>query len=448
MGPKAEVRKRSWAEIKWLASSLRHLTDFKVHRLRWVQVRAGRLDGSIDSFLSKAGQLSWPIGLLTWAASSARILQSHISMRVGDCSHASHSSSPHARPRKTEKTILVVLLARVALRVGRSASYDIIYQPQAKMGSTSTKPLTVTTFSNSFSVMHFHRILLIVLLAFVSCHSVNPEQIPVYVPDFDLPDMVANMTTTRQLNRAIFNPTLYSRIREVWFGDLPWGAKSANEASQQRWFTAKGDEKANFDRICYNEFNPAIEALSPGKFPAKGVSDAELTAPFTSEIQQYTGEDGLESTKTALSLMILLDQIPRNLYRTNDTLKLVYEHYDNIAVALARHVTSTQPRLDLHPSIRASVPYRQWFQLPLMHSEKLEDHRRFQSITAEMKEEFKNDEEVSKAVEQAVKFEDMHVKAIEKFGRYPHRNECLGRQPTKEEKEHLESGGQTFGVAG
>jgi uncharacterized protein (DUF924 family) len=83
-----------------------------------------------------------------------------------------------------------------------------------------------------------------------------------------------------------------------------------------------------------------------------------------------------------------------------------------------------------------------------MHSEKLDDHRLFQKIAEETAEEVKDDEEASTALEMSIKFEQMHVDIIEKFGRYPHRHECLGREPTEEEKKYLKGGGQTFGVAG
>jgi uncharacterized protein (DUF924 family) len=289
----------------------------------------------------------------------------------------------------------------------------------------------------------------IVSLTPVYCFA-NPDQEPLYTPDFANPAayIKSNMTTARQLNRTIFNPALYTRIREVWFGTLPWGAKVADQASTTRWFTASGDDKANFDKICYNEFNPAIEALSPSKFEAKGVAEHVITAPFVSEIYRGGGNDGLESTKTALSLMILLDQVPRNLYRTNDTLKLVYEHYDLLAVSLARHIARTTPRIDLHPTIRHSIIYRQWFYLPLMHSEKIEDHDLFSEIVEETRREVEGDENATKSVKTTVDFEKMHRDILDKFGRYPHRHECLGRTPTEEEREFLKEGGHTFGVAG
>lgn len=42
-------------------------------------------------------------------------------------------------------------------------------------------------------------------------------------------------------------------------------------------------------------------------------------------------------------------------------------------------------------------------------------------------------------------FEKRHKVIIEQFGRYPHRNQALGRVPTAEEIEYLKNGGETFG---
>ena len=42
-------------------------------------------------------------------------------------------------------------------------------------------------------------------------------------------------------------------------------------------------------------------------------------------------------------------------------------------------------------------------------------------------------------------FEKSHKVIIERFGRYPHRNQALGRASTAEEVEYLENGGETFG---
>lgn len=42
-------------------------------------------------------------------------------------------------------------------------------------------------------------------------------------------------------------------------------------------------------------------------------------------------------------------------------------------------------------------------------------------------------------------YEKRHKVIIERFGRYPHRNQAIGRESTKEEIDYLENGGETFG---
>ncbi|KAJ6261698.1 hypothetical protein Dda_2496 [Drechslerella dactyloides] len=257
------------------------------------------------------------------------------------------------------------------------------------------------------------------------------------------------MATARSLNRAIFNGTLYQSIRDLWFDGVPWGTKSPTEEATQRWFQGTKEQKAEFDKLCFQKLNPAVVALSPTQFPIAGLSDTEIAEPFVAEIVA-ADNGGEESTKTALSFMILLDQIPRNLYRTKETLRLVFDHYDPIAVSLARHLATADPttRLDMHPSIRHSLTYRMWFYMPLMHSERLADHRIHQEYLDKLEKENSDDEEVSTMLARMQYFTKMHTDIIEKFGRYPYRNEYLGRESTDEEKKWLEDGGPRFGVGG
>ena len=47
--------------------------------------------------------------------------------------------------------------------------------------------------------------------------------------------------------------------------------------------------------------------------------------------------------------------------------------------------------------------------------------------------------------EVVLEFAWKHYVIIKQFGRFPHRNAVLGRQPTAEETKYLEDGGETFG---
>ena len=63
--------------------------------------------------------------------------------------------------------------------------------------------------------------------------------------------------------------------------------------------------------------------------------------------------------------------------------------------------------------------------LPLMHSESLEHHEKAMALYEEL------------GNVQSIAFEKKHKEIIERFGRYPHRNEVLGRESTAEEVEFL-----------
>jgi uncharacterized protein (DUF924 family) len=249
------------------------------------------------------------------------------------------------------------------------------------------------------------------------------------------------------LNKAIWNASLYKRVRDVWFGTLPVGATATSPEVQDRWFGRSEEKKVAFDSVCFKEFSHALESIGPKVYPLKERSTEAFTASLASELQN---SDAQENSQTALSLMILLDQIPRNIYRTPETLPLVYQFYDPLALSLAKHVQTMKPRPDLHPSIRLSNPYRMWFYLPLMHSENVEDHKLFDGILKEFLEELAVEKggDAIKQVDNLKSYESMHRKIIDQWGRYPHRNQAAGRETTQEEVEWLKAGGATFGVAG
>ena len=256
------------------------------------------------------------------------------------------------------------------------------------------------------------------------------------------------------LNRSIFNPSLYNRVLDIWFEGLPRDAKVTPPTVNERWFQGPPEIKRAFDEKCRQEFSHSLEAVNPQNYPIlTNESSFRPAAPFINEINS-AGDDG-EKTRRTLSLILLFDQIPRNLYRTMETLPLVYNQYDPIALGIARHMLTMKPRPDLHESVRHMQPWRMWFYLPLMHSEDITDHQSFMQIYNELKTELLAMADKDPAAKEAVismqeneKYERIHYEILEKFGRYPHRNSCLGRESTKEETEYLKNGGMTFGVKG
>ncbi|UNI13849.1 hypothetical protein JDV02_000547 [Purpureocillium takamizusanense] len=178
-----------------------------------------------------------------------------------------------------------------------------------------------------------------------------------------------------------------------------------------------------------------------------------------------------------MSLIILLDQIPRNCYR-GDAARVVFTVFDPLAqdVALAAMAAGVP---DGEPQIRWRFAYRSWFYMPLMHSEDAATHDKavaeYEKMLADVKsllpadgdgsrtsssaaaagedDEYKagarevvraDVEAATKLAGMSLEFEKKHYDIIKRFGRYPHRNKAMGREPTKEEVEYLANGGETF----
>ena len=254
------------------------------------------------------------------------------------------------------------------------------------------------------------------------------------------------MSTT--LDRQIFTETLYKSLTDLWLPDVDLSGKTLNMAAARRWFAGSPAEKRAFDTQCRDAFAPALDALGPKNFPEASAS------PIIEEIRRIASEnDGEEKAAwTALSFMLLLDQIPRNVYRTDSGLRLVYKHYDRMAYTLARSLLANTPipRPDSSPLFARSMAHRLWFYMPLMHSEDIEAHVLLDEVIDEYARELEGlqDVEGSKMfLGEQKKAEKEHREILDQFGRYPHRNAALARESTAEEKAFLEGGGKTFGVA-
>lgn len=256
-----------------------------------------------------------------------------------------------------------------------------------------------------------------------------------------------------------FNVDLYNRINKLWFADLPAIPNEAGfKASLKKWYglEASDDEKLSLDKQCTEICRSVLESIGPAQYAlpaADGSYQGELNQastiarPFVEELESVAATQGLaNSSTTALSMIILLDQMPRNIYRDNQG--VVYTHYDRISRSLLRHILNSPERLDRHPHIRRSFAQRSFFYMPLMHSEFLEDHNLWEKLVAEeMRSEAKGigDQASSWFLDNSVKFGKTHRDILEKFGRYPYRNRWVDRETTKEEKEWIEKGGETFG---
>ncbi|KAH9878859.1 hypothetical protein J1614_002293 [Plenodomus biglobosus] len=260
--------------------------------------------------------------------------------------------------------------------------------------------------------------------------------------------------STFKLDPAIFNANFYKRVTDFWLSKVDNSGRELDMNVAKRWFGAgTPEEKRQFDGECRELVGAALESIGPAKFPepnAQPVID-ELKRVSAEGIGMGTKDE--DSAWTALSFVLLLDQMPRNLFRTGTGLRSVYTHYDKMSFALASHLLSSDsaiPRPDTHPMFRRSAAHRGWFYMPLMHSEDIAAHDVFEAEIAAFAKELEGMQGVegSKAfLERMRDAEVVHRRILEKFGRYPHRNAAMGRESTAEEVKFLAEGGATFGVA-
>ena len=126
----------------------------------------------------------------------------------------------------------------------------------------------------------------------------------------------------------------------------------------------------------------------------------------------------METADGAMALMILLDQFPRNVFRGTG------------------HMFATDPLARMYATMSIEKGHDRafddksagFFYLPFEHSEDLADQHYSVELFARLGEPW-------------LEYAKVHLDIIEKFGRFPHRNQALGRQTTPEETAYLEGGG-------
>jgi len=163
-------------------------------------------------------------------------------------------------------------------------------------------------------------------------------------------------------------------------------------AGAQRWF-ARDDA---FDAECATRFLDAHHAAARREF-----------------------EHWMGDARGALALLILLDQIPRNIFRGGAHAWAT----DGLARAYAQRSLDAGFDTQVEPELRA------FFYLPFEHSEDLADQERSLFLHRAL------------PGENADHWARLHHDIIRRFGRFPHRNAALGRTTTPEEQAFLDNGG-------
>lgn len=128
------------------------------------------------------------------------------------------------------------------------------------------------------------------------------------------------------------------------------------------------------------------------------------------------------SPEGRLAEVILLDQFSRNMFRGKKESFV----YDSLALILAQEAVRCKADQELDDSQKA------FLYMPYMHSESKVVHEEAVKLFSQ------------KGLEYNLDFEYKHKVIIDRFGRYPHRNQILGRTSTKEEIEFLKEPNSSF----
>ncbi len=215
------------------------------------------------------------------------------------------------------------------------------------------------------------------------------------------------MTTTKSFEV----PARAAAILDFWFGPMDDRTTLNREAEPfatyfQRWYGK----------------NPAVDAAIREQFEPDLAHVTGDGRNWDDTVRQWRAQP-----RGMLALTILVDQLPRNMYR--DSLRM----YTHDAPGL---LTSEAARADITDDL--PLVHRMFVSVPLMHVENL-------TLQERMLADFEGLLELARTrspqnvgfYQFALDYAKRHVDVIRQYARFPHRNSIFGRSSTPEETEFL-----------
>ncbi len=197
-------------------------------------------------------------------------------------------------------------------------------------------------------------------------------------------------------------------VLSFWFGSLDEDGLAAAQSSERWW-----RKDPEFDASIRDQFLGDYHAVSEGTW------DAYLSEP-----------------RMLLAAIVILDQFSRNMFRDRPEMYA----QDALAAQWAREGIASGALLALRAH-EAS-----FMLMPLMHSEELADQDAgvagFETLIAAF--ESADNPRAAESLRKNLTFTHQHRDIVARFGRFPHRNDILGRETTAEEREFLTQPGSSF----
>jgi len=189
--------------------------------------------------------------------------------------------------------------------------------------------------------------------------------------------------------------TIVKEILDFWFADGP-------NTKRMIWFQSTPD----FDAAC-----------------------RDLCGAMLAPAREGAYDSWAETAEGALALVLVLDQMPRNIHR-------------GTAAAFASDAKAREmARLVLERGFDQQVAQAQrtFFYLPFEHAENMAD----QDLSVRLLTALAREPGVVNG-ERTIDFAERHRDVIRRFGRFPHRNAALGRVSTVAEADYLARAGAGF----
>ena len=198
---------------------------------------------------------------------------------------------------------------------------------------------------------------------------------------------------------------------------------------------------ARIDEVITTWFGPdpvPTKEITQRWFTRSAIFDDELRAKFGAmhaDAAAGTLDRWRETVRGELALIVLLDQISRNLYRDD---RRAFAN-DDVALSLARDLLGSGRAREL------TTYQRMVALMPFQHAENRDAQAEGVAALSTLHDEVSAaDRDAAEMVAGFLKYAEKHRDIVAKFGRFPHRNEVLGRTSSVEELAFLEQPGSRF----
>ena len=194
------------------------------------------------------------------------------------------------------------------------------------------------------------------------------------------------------------------QVVTFWFGDLSETGR-ASSTHESRWWS----KDSAFDQEIRDRF------LGTYKNVVSRSLEGWLTEP-----------------KSRLAYIIVLDQFSRNMFRNTAEMYAADEQAQQAVLS----------GLEQEVERNYACDERAFFYMPLMHAEQLTLQNRCVELFGQLRQE--SHASNRQYLDRVYGFAVQHRDIVERFGRFPHRNELLGRDSTPVEVEFLKQPGSSF----